>query len=173
MKNLSSNTQAIVIYDSYFGNTQQIAKAIGRGLSSEAEVNVIHIKEASLDLLINTDILIIGSPTRGFRPSPDVVEFLKLIPKGSLREVKLGAFDTRIDLDTIKSRVFRFIVDKGGYAAKDIAKKLLKAGGVEPIFTAGFLVTDKEGPLVEGELERAEKWANEFLVPASKQKLMV
>jgi hypothetical protein len=50
-----------------------------------------------------------------------------------------------------------------GYAAKPIAEKLVKRGGVlvgEPI---GFEVVESEGPLYEGELERAETWARGLL----------
>lgn len=49
-----------------------------------------------------------------------------------------------------------------GYAAEPIAKRLKKAGGKEAAAPAGFIVTDTEGPLQDGELERAADWARQI-----------
>ena len=108
------------------------------------------------------NLLVVASPTRGFRPIENITAFLNSIPGDALQGIKVAAFDTRIDLQNLKSKVFRFIVSKGGYADKAIAKTLQKKGGqlIEP--TAGFLVQDTEGPLVEGELERAAEWAKQI-----------
>ena len=77
--------------------------------------------------------------------------------------MKVAAFDTRIWLDTIDSKALRFIVNRGGYAANTIAKALEKKGGLMTVEPEGFLVTGEQGPLKEGELERAEKWAKQLL----------
>jgi len=60
---------------------------------------------------------------------------------------------------SIDSSVLRFIVKTGGYAAKSIANRLKKKGGDLIMPPEGFLVTGEEGPLQEGELERAADWA--------------
>ena len=49
-----------------------------------------------------------------------------------------------------------------GYAAKPIADRLEKKGGQLAVPPEGFYVTDTEGPLVEGELERAAEWARKI-----------
>jgi hypothetical protein len=49
-----------------------------------------------------------------------------------------------------------------GYAAKPISEKLRKKGGELIIAPEGFFVKDVEGPLKEGELERAAAWAREI-----------
>ncbi len=47
----------------------------------------------------------------------------------------------------------------GGYAAPRIVEALKKKGGNLVVPPEGFLVKDREGPLKEGELERAATWA--------------
>jgi hypothetical protein len=67
-------------------------------------------------------------------------------------------------LETISSKALRFLVDKGGYAASTIAKMLQKKGGKLFFAPEGFFVTGEQGPLKEGELERATEWARKFYV---------
>ncbi len=154
-----------MIYDSYFGCTQNIAEAIGLSLVDNAEV--INVQNINMALLPNIDVLIVGSPTRGFRPSEGIQKFLKSIPKNSLKGIKVAAFDTRLELSTINSKALRYIVEQGGYAAKSILKKLEKKGGIMITDPEGFLVTGEKGPLKEGETERAQKWVNELFVKSS------
>lgn len=153
---------ALVVYESAFGNTEKVARKVGDALGASKEAQVVSVSDYSADMLAGVDLLVVASPTRGFRPIENITAFLKNIPDGALQGKKVAAFDTRIDLQNLKSKVFRFIVSKGGYADKAIAKMLQKKGGqlIEP--TAGFLVQDTEGPLVEGELERAAEWAKQI-----------
>lgn len=85
------------------------------------------------------------------------------LPKNHLAGARVAAFDTRIALETIDSKVFRFVVDKGGYAAKTIAKSLENKGGRLAAPGEGFYVSGEQGPLKEGELERAAAWASKLL----------
>ena len=43
--------KALVIYDSGFGNTEKIARAIAKGLESKMNVEIILISEATLEQL--------------------------------------------------------------------------------------------------------------------------
>jgi flavodoxin I len=148
--------KTLIIYDSYFGNTEKIAQAIAQPLGESAlAVRLADVKPEHFDGL---ELLIVGSPTRGFRPSEPIGKFLKELDKSKLKDVKVAAFDTRIDLTTIKSKIFRFVVKTGGFAAKTIARELQKKGGKQVLVPEGFLVTDEKGPLKEGELERAGQW---------------
>jgi hypothetical protein len=61
------------------------------------------------------------------------------------------------------SKVARYLVDKGGYAAKHIAKALEKKGGKLVVPPEGFFVKGDNGPLAEGELARAAKWAEQIV----------
>ena len=101
----------------------------------------------------------VGSPTRGFRPTEGIAKLLNGLLKNHLAGERLAAFDTRIALETIDSKAFCFIVDKGGYAASTIAKALEKKGGQLAAPGEGFYVTGEQGTLKDGELERAADWA--------------
>lgn len=149
--------KTLVIYDSVFGNTEKVAQAIGKvlGATNATVKKVTEVAESDLKAL---DWIIAGSPTRAFRPTEGMNTFLKTLDAGSLKEVKAAVFDTRISPETIKSKAFRFIVSRAGYAAPAMAK-LLQSKGAEVIGgPEGFLVLESEGPLAEGELERAAAW---------------
>ncbi len=150
--------KCLIIVGSIFGNTRQIAGAVAKGVNQFADVEICDVKHFSVETVRNFQFVVVGSPTRGFRPMPEIAGFLKNLPAHSLDGKKVAAFDTRILLTTIKSSFFRFIVDKGGYAAGTIAKALQKKGGTLVMPPEGFFVLGEEGPLVEGEIERAEKW---------------
>jgi hypothetical protein len=97
---------------------------------------------------------------RKYQPSEDTKALLRQLPRHALRGVWVAAFDTRIALHTIENGFFRWIVKTGGYAASTIHKSLLRHDGQAVIAPDGFCVTDKEGPLMEGELQRARAWGN-------------
>lgn len=165
--------KALVLFDSLFGNTQKIAEAIGDSLRHDLEVEVKAIKTVDAAEFSPPDLLIVGAPTHGFRPSPPTVEFLQKIPAGCLQNVLVAAFDTHINLDSIKSKVFRFVVKTGGFAAKSIEKKLIGKGGRPVVEPAGFEVLDKEGPLLEGELDQAGLWARQIVLQLANNLQMV
>jgi flavodoxin len=137
--------KALVIYDSYFGNTKKIAEAIAGELEPEtAVVAVTDFKPADLN---GVELLIVGSPILGFRPSVKIEAFLNGLGKDQLSGVKAAAFDTRV-------RIFFH-----GDAAAKIAAGLEKAGARIIAKATGFVVEGKQGPLAEGELEKAANWA--------------
>ena len=76
--------KALVVYDSAFGNTEQIAQAIGNGLGTEAGVQVLRASDVKPEQLEGLDLLIVGSPTQRFTSLPTISRFLKGIPGGSL-----------------------------------------------------------------------------------------
>ena len=146
--------KTLVIYDSVFGNTEKIAQAIAAAL----DIQVIPVSQADSGQLRGLDLLVVGSPTRGFRPTEGISKLFNGLPKNHLAGARVAAFDTRIVLETIDSKALRCLVDKGGYAANTIAKILVKRGGVLAVPAEGFFVIGEQGPLREGELERAAAW---------------
>jgi flavodoxin len=155
--------KTVVLYESFFGNTRQIAEAMGNSLTQNNEVRVLNVSEISSKVISDAEILIVGSATRAFRPCEATKQFLKNIPENGLSGKKVAAFDTRILLSEINSKLARYLVDKGGYAAKHIAKALEKMGGKLVVPPEGFFVKGDNGPLAEGELERAAKWAEQIV----------
>lgn len=155
--------QILIVYDSFFGNTEQIARQIGQALSQNHSVEIAAAAEATAEMATAADWLIVGSPTRRFRPSESTARFLEFFARGSLTGKKVAAFDTRIPVETIQSGLLRFIVNKGGYAAPAIAKKLQRAGGTLVAAPEGFFVNGTEGPLKDNEMERAAHWAKNLI----------
>jgi len=156
--------KALVIYDSVFGNTEQIAQAIGNALGSQEDVEILRVSNVKPEQLTGLKLLIVGSPTRQFRPTAAINNLLKRIPQNGLKGVKVAAFDTRFTMSAIEeSRVLPFFVRLFGYAAKPIADRLKRKGGELIIPPEGFFVEGVEGQLKEGELERAADWAKQII----------
>jgi flavodoxin I len=155
--------KALVVYDSVYGNTEKIAQEIGGALSSEADVRVVRVSDAKPEDLIGLDVLLVGSPTHGGRPTSAMRAWLKDLARHSLQGVRTAGFDTRGDLSGVNSGLLKSFVGMIGYAAERVARQLVKRGGSQGVPPAGFLVMDREGPLKEGELERAAAWARQIL----------
>ncbi len=153
----------LVLYDSVFGNTEKVAKTMGEVLGSMHDINVVRITDMTLEQLQGVELMIVGSPTRAFKPTKEVVDFLIKIPASGLEGMKVAAFDTRINTTDVNSKLLNGLVRIFGYAAKPIADKLVKKGGSLVAAPEGFFVKDNEGPLKEEELERASEWAKTLL----------
>ena len=151
--------KALVLYDSAYGNTEKVAQAMAEALSCEAR-RVAEVQPAQLTGL---DALIVGSPTQKFQPLKPIKDFLKEIPAGQLDGVKVAAFDTRIALEDVNSAILNVFVKLFGYAAEPIGNRLAKKGGELAMPPEGFYVEGTEGPLKEGELERAKAWAEQIV----------
>ena len=155
--------KALVIYDSFFGNTEKVAKAIGGALGSPDDVKVSRVSETNPDLLKDVGLLIVGSPTRAFSPTPAIKTFVKKLPGKSLEGVRVSAFDTRMKIDERTPGILRFFAGIFGFAAKPILDGLVGKGGNQVMPAEGFFVVDSEGPLADGELDRAAEWAKNIL----------
>lgn len=154
----------MVVYDSAFGNTEEVAQAIGRALAPLGDVETVRVGDVKPAQLAGLTLLIVGSPTQKFRPLPTISNWLKGIPGRGLDGVKVAAFDTRIPQSKIDEvGILAFFVKIFGYAAKPIADRLVKKGGRLVVAPEGFYVGDTKGPLLKGELERAADWARQIV----------
>jgi flavodoxin len=151
--------KTIVIFDSIYGNTKAIAESITQGIAGD--IKVLNVKDADISELKNLDLLIVGSPTHGGRPSKDIKAFLDSIPRNALKNIRIAAFDTGISPEG-KGFLMRTIINIFNYAAKPISCSLAKKGGIVIAEPEGFIVEGREGPLKAGELERATRWAREI-----------
>ena len=133
--------KALVIYDSTYGNTEKIARAIGEAIGGQ----VYLVSEVNPAILNGFDSLFIGSPTHGGWFTEGIRDLLIASP--ALEGVSVAVFDTRT-----KKSLF-------GFAAPRIARSLEKNGGKLAAPPEGFIVLGTQGPLLDGELERAAKWA--------------
>jgi flavodoxin len=151
--------KSLVIFTTAYGNTEKIARAIGKVLKAE----VLSVSDAGQEKLKSIDLLIVGSPTQAFNMLPVMKTWLKGLPKGSLASLKVAAFDTRMDVKKVNNKFLTFMESFAGYAAEKISKQLVNKGGNQIVKPEGFFVDGSEGPITVGELERSEAWARKLL----------
>jgi flavodoxin len=144
----------LVIHFSKFGNTQKVAEAIAERLSRNGAVRVISTDELKTPDLKGLDLLVIGTPTHRMNLPEDVRPVFERLPRRLLPKTPVAAFDTSYKMSPFLARFT---------AAKKLARKLRKLGGKRVVRPETFHVMEKEGPLYDGELERAEKWADTIL----------
>jgi flavodoxin len=148
----------LVIYDSEFGNTAKIAKAIAKGLNARA----VMAEDTPAESLRGLKLLVFGSPTQAGTMTQYLQQYCKDMPKGLLKGVRVASFDTRL-LESDQKKALQLLMRIIGYAAPKIAAQLKTKGGIVVGEPMGFIVGDKEGPLKSGELERAQAWGKSLL----------
>ncbi len=166
---------ALVVYESMYGNTHQVADAISRGLGAGGEVVVVPVERATPQLVVDADLVVVGGPTHvhgmsrestrhaaleeADGPDSDLVVDPDAEGEG-LREWfdqldaatgAAAAFDTRMEASALLT----------GQASKGIAKRL-RRHGLDVITDPTSFLVHKDNTLVDGELERAERWGHEL-----------
>ncbi len=145
--------KTIVVYDSLYGNTERIARAIADAFPGD--VPVLRVSQADPAELADADLLIIGAPTHGSLPSKATQALVSRLGFPTHEGAKFATFDTRLS--------WRFL-QRYGFAAAKIASQLLKKGWTPVGEPGGFIVRGlKKGPLKKGEAERATDWARGIL----------
>jgi flavodoxin len=76
--------KVLVVYDSIFGNTEIIAQAIGNQFDTQTDAVMVRVGDVKPEQLTGLELLIVGSPTHAFRPTPAVITFLMKIPLNGL-----------------------------------------------------------------------------------------
>jgi len=137
--------KVLIICDSNFGNTMLVSKEIAKNIGDD--VKVVSAKEFSNSDLQGIDLLIFGSPIVGWRPTETATALLGSLVGKLPKDLKFSTFDTRVKL---------FI---HGDAKEKIAAMLRNAGAKQIFEPQAFYVKGKEGPLFNGELEKAASWA--------------
>jgi hypothetical protein len=155
--------KAVVVYESLWGNTATIARAIAEGIGPEARV--LTTADATAAEVAGADLIVAGAPVIGFKlptdkmregirrnpgrapASPDLSHpamhsWLEALPAGHGRS---AAFETRV---------------RGpfGHSAPTISEGLERAGYAPIAGPSDFLVSGRFGPLRDGEVERARRW---------------
>jgi flavodoxin len=141
---------ALVIYFSKFSNTKMVAEAIAEALESGGSVRVISSDQLTPSDLANVDLVVMGSPTHRMNLPEAVRPVFDTLPRKALRGRRTAAFDTSYKMSWWLSRFT---------AARRLDRKLRKLGGKRVAPPETFHVEGREGPLYEGELERAKAWA--------------
>jgi len=142
----------LVIYDSLYGNTEKVAKAMAEALGKDAKaVKVGQVKAGGIK---DYAYVLVGSPTQGGRPTKAMQTFLASLTEDDVLGKRFAAFDTRAQA---------FIVKLFGWAAPKIEKTLKSKRANCTAQPQGFFVEGTKGPLAEGELKRAGTWAKAII----------
>lgn len=152
----------LVVYDSAYGNTAKVAEAIGDSLKSFGNVTSAPIGDITAKDLLHQDFLFIGSPTQGGRPTKPTIQFIAELPKEVIDTAKLAVFDTRFEI-TEQKKALQLLMKVIGYAAPKMAASLKQKGCTVVSTPQGFIVADKEGPIRDGEIDRATQWARKVV----------
>ena len=139
----------LILCDSKFGNTEQVARAAQAALAATHTVELRTPEEGLADLS-GVDLLLVGGPTHAHGASAPLRAVLRSLPRGSLAGIRAATFDTRFHMSRLLS----------GSAAAAAATLLRRAGARVVAPPESFFVTRTTPPaLEEGELERAAAWA--------------
>ena len=163
--------RALVVYESMYGNTHDIASKIEDGLRATHEVTLVPVTAATAELVSQADLLIVGAPTHmhgmssassrrmaaqaaskegsGLMLDPDaggpgLREWLKGVEDG---RALAAAFDTRFDGVPLAT----------GRASRAIGK-LLKRHGYRILVAPESFLVGKQNTLLDGEASRARRW---------------
>jgi flavodoxin-like protein len=163
--------KALVIYESMYGNTREIAEAIAAGIGESADVHLVPTVEALDALTENPDLVVMGGPTHGHGmsrartrqtaiadgnkpgsnvrvdPHADGPGIRDLLESIKTLDAHAAAFDTRTRMPAWLS----------GRAAKGIARALERRGARMVAAPESFFV-NKDTSLVAGETDRARRW---------------
>lgn len=157
--------KVLVVYESMFGNTEEVAVAVADGLRALAEVQLVEVDEAPVEPPPDIDLVVAGGPTHAFSMSRErtredaarqggrtraigtgLRDWIAALPSGH-HDQRLVTFDTRVGK----------VRHLPGSAARAAARAARRHG-----YDAGqpesFWVEDVSGPLLAGELDRARAW---------------
>lgn len=146
--------RSLVVYYSQFGNTQRVAAAIAERLELEGDVRVVTVDRLTPSDLIGADLVVLGSPTHRMNVPTTVRSVLEGLPTGVLQGAAVAAFDTSYKMSALLSRFT---------AVPKLARRLRKLGGTPLAPPETFHVLGREGPLYDGEIERARAWVDSIL----------
>lgn len=162
--------KALVVYESMWGNTEQVARAIATGLQPAMEVELTEVQHAPADPGPDVSLIVAGGPTHAFSMSRESTrsdainqgadhgtreqglrEWLEALPTGPHPQ-RIATFDTKVS--TVRHLP--------GSAAKAAAKMARRHGFDRATDTESFYVQDTDGPLLDGELDRATAWGRQI-----------
>jgi hypothetical protein len=159
--------RALVIYETMFGNTRRIAEAVAEGMRDGARVDVVDVTDAPAEVSPEVGLVVVGGPTHAFSMSRystrreaahrggrvadlprGIRDWLSDLPSGEQPQA-FAAFDTRVDMPLMP-----------GAASRSATRAARRKGFTRTVDPESFLVEGYEGPLVDGELDRARAWGH-------------
>ena len=164
--------KAVVVYESIFGNTAAVARAVAEGLGPDSRA--LTTDEATSDVLASADLVVVGAPVIAFNLASDKTR----------EKIAKSERDAPLPPDTAHPSIRTWLADVPagpGIAATfetrlwwslrgatgSIEGGLRKAGYRTIAKAEKFIVEGSYGPLRAGELERAREWGRKLAVAAT------
>ena len=159
--------KAVVVYESLWGNTAAIARAIAEGIGPGAQA--LSTAEAVGAAITDADLVVVGAPVLGFNLPDEKMRGnirgnpFRTSPPPNLTHPSVRSWLSDLPKENGRSAAFetRLWWSPGGATAA-INRGLEEAGYIPLVKGQRFIVTGKYGPLRKGELERARLWGAEL-----------
>lgn len=149
-----------ILTESRFGNGKHLAETLKKEFPEGYNINIGDVKELTPEKIVEDkpDILIQGGAIRMFRGGPKSKKFLKKLNKALEKKnhrIQYGTGFLTHGLPTDKIQGF----------AKRYLKKIKKVSMIERTYPNLLTaqVKEQEGPILEEEMEKAKKYAQEFI----------
>nr|BEK63465.1 flavodoxin family protein [Kitasatospora purpeofusca] len=174
----------VIVYESMYGNTREIAEAIADGIhraDPAAAVDCLPVAEAEAELTRSADLLVVGGPTHLHGMSSGMSRRMAASAEAKREGHEEAAREARETAGGEGLRTwFRHLPDTGHgthAAAFDTRGAAANSGGAAPGIARrlehhhydvvaepeGFVVEGVDGPLRAGELDRARAWGAALL----------
>jgi flavodoxin len=142
--------KSLVVYDTRYGNTEQVANAIAEPLGRAGEVVVKKASETTADDVQWADLVVVGSPTHAWDMTPETKGLFERISWPRYHDRGAAVFDTKVVQRTAEGAAGKIERALGGAGLRVVAKP------------QSFFVAGPEGPVAEGEIERARAFGEEL-----------
>lgn len=167
----ASGKKALVVYESMFGNTEKVAQAIGAGLATSLDVEVVEVSAAPVEPGPDVTLVVAGGPTHAFGMTREATraDAIELGAEHGAREFGLREWIDRLPTRRGGPSLATFDTRTTGRrrmpgSAARAAERAARRHGYDPAAPAeSFFVADTDGPLVPGELERATDWGRDLI----------
>ncbi len=145
--------KVIIIYESKYGNTRQVAGEIFAGIRKNKGIETIlrEVKQVDFDDVIAADGILIGSPNHWGRHTGGIKKFIDKLGEINLNRVPVAVFDTYIKEDCGKG------VKK---MEQQIAEKVLSLNLITPGLSVK--VNGMKGPVPEEKLPKCREFGVNF-----------
>ena len=159
--------KGVVVYDSVYGNTKQVAEAIAEQIRVEGHEAELRSLRESHPEPPKGDFMFVGSPTRIGNATRKARRFAKKLSASDWHQQPIVPFDTVMPMPTDekqKEKARKYIERSASHKLEEILKA--KGLNVKPVLR--FTVTGMKGPLAEGAIEDAKRLTHEFIATLAK-----
>ncbi|MCG7844509.1 MAG: hypothetical protein MIO90_03660 [Methanomassiliicoccales archaeon] len=159
--------KCMVVYDSVYGNTKQVAEAIAEQINADGNEAVLVSLRENAKPALDGDVMFLGSPTRYFKMTPAAKDLVKSMKALGWKDQPIIMFDTMMGVpgDMAERNMGKWAVKGAAPKLRDLAKSEgLKVQ--EAVLHIG--VTGLKGPLTATGKEEAKRFTQQVIATMKK-----